>query len=225
MTTLFLIRHAANDYVKDGKLAGRLPGVHLNEEGHKQAEQMAARMNQVKLDAIYSSPLERAVETAEYLSRARGLEIQRRDGLNEIDVGAWQDQKIDDLNKTDEWRMFQVYPSGARPPGGESGRQMQTRVVSEVEAICAEHLEGSIAIVSHADTIKAIVAHYAGLPLDLFQRLIVSPASVSVIWLGPWGPRVIRFNDAGPLDAIEPPAERRKPKEPDQGKKEGENAG
>lgn len=225
MTTLFLIRHAANDYVKDGKLAGRLPAIHLNEEGHTQAEQMAARMGQVKLDAIYSSPLERAVETAEYLARSRGMEIQRRGGLNEIDIGAWQDQKIDDLNKTDEWRMFQIYPSGARPPGGESGRQMQMRVMSEVEAICAEHPEGNVAIVGHADTLKAIVAHYAGIHLDLFQRLIVSPASVSVIWLGPWGPRVIRFNDAGPLDEIKPPAEQQKPKEPDQGKKEGEHAG
>jgi probable phosphoglycerate mutase len=118
--------------------------------------------------------------------------------------------------------MFQVYPSGARPPGGESGRQMQMRVVNEVEAICAEHPEGKVAIVSHADTIKAIVAHYAGIHLDLFQRLVVSPASVSVIWLGPWGPRVIRFNDAGPLDEIESP---QKPKEPDQEKMEGENAG
>jgi probable phosphoglycerate mutase len=222
MTILFLIRHAANDLIKDGKLSGWLSDVHLNEQGHQQAEQMAARMGQVKLDAIYSSPLERTVETAEYLARPRGLEVQKREGLGEIHLGAWEGQKIDDLNKTDEWRMFQVYPSGARPPGGESGRQMQMRVVNEVEAICAEHPEGNVALVSHADTIKAIVAHYAGIHLDLFQRLIVSPASVSVIWIGSWGPRVIRFNDAGPLNEIEPP---HKPKEPDQEKKEGENAG
>jgi len=205
MTALFLIRHAANDFVKDGKMAGWLPDVHLNDEGRQQAEQMAARMDKIVLDAIYSSPLERAVETAEYLARPRGLEIQRRENLGEIRVGAWEGQKIEDLNKTDEWRMFQVYPSGAPLPGGENGRQMQMRAVSEVESICAAHPEGSVAIVSHADTVKAIVAHYAGIHLDLFQRLVVSPASVTVLWLGPWGPRVVRLNDAGPLDELKPP--------------------
>jgi probable phosphoglycerate mutase len=226
MTTLFLIRHAANDLIKDGKLAGWLSDVHINDEGHKQAEQMTARMDKVKLDAIYSSPLERAVETAEYLARPRGLEIQKREGLGEIRLGTWEGQKIDDLNKTDEWRMFQIYPSGARPPGGETGRQMQMRVVDEVESICAAHPEGNVAIVSHADTIKATVAHYAGVHLDLFQRMVVSPASVTVIWIGPCGPRLVRFNDAGPLEDIKPPAERRKPsEESDQEKKEGENAG
>jgi len=205
MTTLFMIRHAANDFVQDGKLAGRLPDVHLNDQGRQQAEQMAVRMAKVKLDAIYSSPLERAVETAEYIARPRELAIQTRDGLNEIDCGTWTSQKIDDLNKTDEWRMFQVYPSGARMPQGETGSQMQTRAVREVQALCAAHPEGSLAIVSHADVIKALVAHYAGVHLDLFQRLIVSPASVTVIWTGPWGPRLIRFNDAGPLEDIQPP--------------------
>jgi probable phosphomutase (TIGR03848 family) len=205
MTALFLIRHAANDFVKEGKMAGWLPDVHLNDEGRQQAEQMAARMDKIVLDAIYSSPLERAVETAEYLARPRGLEIQRRESLGEIRVGAWEGQKIEDLNKTDEWRMFQVYPSGAPLPSGENGRQMQMRAVGEVESICAAHPEGSVAIVSHADTVKAIVAHYAGIHLDLFQRLVVSPASVTVLWLGPWGPRVVRLNDAGPLDELKPP--------------------
>jgi probable phosphoglycerate mutase len=163
------------------------------------------------------------VETAEYLARPRGLPIQKRDGLGEIHMGVWEGQKVDDLSKTDEWRMFQLYPSGARPPQGETARQVQMRAVGEVEAVCAAHPEGTIAIVSHADTLKAIVTHYAGIHLDLFQRLIVSPASVTVIWIGSWGPRLIRLNDAGPLEDIEPP---QKPAEKaDQEKKEGENAG
>jgi probable phosphoglycerate mutase len=185
---------------------------------------MAARMGKVKLDAIYSSPLERAVETAEYLARPRGLEIQRREGLGELHVGAWEGQEIEELNKTDEWHMFQFYPSGTRPPGGETGREMQMRAVREVEAICAAHPDGAVAIVSHSDPIKAIVAHYAGIHLDLFQRLTISPASVTVLWIGPHGPRLVRLNDAGPLDDIKPP----KPAEESnhQGKeKEGENAG
>jgi probable phosphomutase (TIGR03848 family) len=205
MTVLFLIRHAANDFVKDGILAGRLPDVHINGDGHQQAEQMAARMDKVKLDAIYSSPLERAVETAEYLARPRELEIQRREGLGEIHVGAWEGQKIEELNKTAEWRMFQFYPSGTRPPGGETGHEMQMRTVNEVERICATHPDGAIAIVSHSDPIKAIVAHYAGIHLDLFQRLIISPASVTVLWIGPHGPCLVRLNDTGPLDEIKPP--------------------
>ena len=205
MTALFLIRHAANDFVKDGKMAGWTPDVHINDEGRQQAEQMAARMDKVVLDAIYSSPLERAVETAEYLARPRGLEVQQRKDLGEIHVGAWEGQKIEDLNKTDEWRMFQVYPSGTRPPGGETARQTQMRAVGEIEFICAMHPEGTVAIVSHADTIKAIVAHYAGIHLDLFQRLVVSPASVTVLWIGPWGPRVVRLNDAEPLHDLKPP--------------------
>lgn len=222
MTTLLLIRHAANDFIQDGKLAGWLPDVHLNGQGHQQAEQLAARMEKVELDAIYSSPLERAAQTAKYLAQPRGLEVQQREGLGEIHIGAWEGQKIEDLNKTDEWRMFQVYPSGARPPGGETGREMQMRVVDEVESICAAHPQGTVAIVSHADTIKAIVAHYAGIHLDLFQRLVVSPASVTVLWVGLWGPRLVRFNDAGPLDEIKPP---QKPvEEPNDQGKEVKNA-
>ena len=221
MTALFLIRHAANNFTQEEKLAGWLPGVHLNDEGHQQAGQMATRMDKVKLDAIYSSPLERAVETAEYLARPRGLEIQPREGLGEIRMGQWEGQKIDDLNKSDEWRMFQFYPSGMRPPGGETARQVQMRAVNEIEAICAAHPEGSIAIVSHADTLKAILAHYAGIHLDLFQRLVISPASVSVIWIDPHGPRLVRLNDAGPLDELKPP----KPPEKSGGQeKEAEHA-
>ena len=221
MTALFLIRHAANNFTQEEKLAGWLPGVHLNEQGHQQAGQMAVRMDKVKLDAIYSSPLERAVETAEYLAKPRGLEIQPREGLGEIRLGQWEGQKIDDLNKSDEWRLFQFYPSGARPPGGESGRQVQMRALDEIEAICAAHPEGSVAIVSHADTIKAIVAHYAGVHLDLFQRIVISPASVSVIWIGPQGPRLVRLNDAGPLDELKPP---KSPEKSDSREKEAEHA-
>ena len=115
MTALFLIRHAANNFTQEEKLAGWLPGVHLNDEGHQQAGQMAARMDKVKLDAIYSSPLERAVETAEYLAKPRGLEIQSREGLGEIRMGQWEGQKIDDLNKSDEWRHVPVLSERRAP--------------------------------------------------------------------------------------------------------------
>lgn len=222
MTILFLIRHASNDFVQEGKLAGWLPDVHINDEGRQQAEQMAAKMSQVRLDAIYSSPLERAVETAEYLARPREMQVLPRAGLGELRIGAWEDRKIEELNQTDEWRMYHIYPSGARPPDGETARELQTRAVDQAEAICAAHPEGTVAIVSHADTIAAIVAHYAGIHLDLFQRLIVSPASVTVLWIGPWGPRLLRFNDAGPLEGIKPPSPPvRKPDDPG---KEAKNA-
>ncbi len=225
MTVLFLIRHAANDFVKEGKLAGWLPDVHINEEGRQQAEQLAARLEKVKLDAIYSSPLERAIETAEYLARPRELEIQVCPGLGELHLGAWEGHKIEELAKSDDWRKFQIYPSGSRPPNGETGREMQMRAVSEIEAICNAHPEGIVAVVSHSDPIKAIVAHYSGMHLDLFQRLVVSPASATVFLIGPWGPRLVRFNDAGPIDEIKPPQKPEQPSEqPEDPGKETEHA-
>lgn len=222
MTTLYLVRHAANNLIHEGRLAGWLPDVHINEEGHQQAEQMAKRMEKVVLDAIYASPLERAIETAEYLARPRGIEIIRREGLGEIKLGEWEGGKIEELAKTDAWRLFQILPSGSRPPGGEQGRQLQARAVDEVETICAAHPDGTVAIVSHADTIKAIIAHYAGIHLDLFQRIVISPASVSVIWMGMWGPRLLRLNDAGPLEQVESPKPAEKPEEKEE--KGAENA-
>ncbi|HEY1014746.1 MAG TPA: MSMEG_4193 family putative phosphomutase [Herpetosiphonaceae bacterium] len=209
MTTFLLIRHATNDMV--GKaLAGWTPEVHLNDEGRGQAERLAERLAKVPLNAIYSSPLERAVETAEPLAKLLGLEIRINPGVGEIQFGEWTGRVMKELADTPTWRHIQQFPSGTRIPGGETLREMQNRVVDALEALRAAHPKDVIAVVAHADVIKAAVAHYLGVHLDLFQRIIISPASVSVIAVSEHGPRVICVNDIGEPPSFpkeEPPAD------------------
>ncbi len=204
MTQLLLIRHATNSSLKDNKLTGWTPGINLNEEGQAQANALVTRLEGVPIAAIYSSPVERAVQTAQALAQTRGLEIQARAGLGEVHIGDWTGKSITELAQTDTWRQFQVYPSLTRLPNGESGQEMQARAIAELDAICVAHPEDTVAIFSHADVIKAIIAYYAGLHLDHFQRLVVSPASISVVWAGPSGARLVRLNDTGRMDDLVP---------------------
>jgi probable phosphoglycerate mutase len=194
-TTLLIVRHALNDWVGD-KLAGWTPDVRLNDKGRAQAEALAGRLAGKPITAIYSSPLERAVETAQIIASPHNLEVQIREGVGEVRYGEWTGQSLKELAKEDAWRVVQFYPSGARFPGGEAIREMQARAVAELDAIVAAHPSEIVLVVSHADVIKAALAHYAGLHLDLFQRLVVSPASLSVVAFTPMGPRLISLNDA-----------------------------
>jgi probable phosphomutase (TIGR03848 family) len=206
MTQILLIRHAVNDVMKAKKLAGWLPDVHLNEEGRQQATSLVDRLRDVPLNAIYASPLDRTRETAEPLAQQRGLEVFVRDELGEVRYGDWTGQSLEELSKQDAWKIVQMYPSGMRFPGGEAIREMQARVVGALESLAADHPRQIVAVFSHADVIKAALAHYLGVHLDLFQRIVIDPASVSVLGLSPWGPRVLRVNDAGPLK-LEPEKE------------------
>lgn len=207
MTQLLLIRHAVNDVMKTKKLAGRMPGVSLNEEGRQQALAVADRLRHLEIKAIYASPLERTQETAAPLAQALGLEVQAREGLVEVEYGDWTNQSLEELAKLDAWKIVQMYPSGMRFPGGETLRAMQARIVDELHAIAADHPRDIVAIFSHADVIKAALAHFLGVHLDLFQRMSIDPTSVSVIALSPYGPRVLRINDDGPL-RLEPEKEK-----------------
>ena len=201
MTVLLLIRHAQNEWVRTGKLAGWTPEIHLNDEGKKQAALLGQRLAEAKLQAVYSSPLERAVETAEAISQQhRDLEVQIHDGLGEVDFGDWQGKRLRKLARSRLWQVVQNYPSGAQFPNGESFRQMQFRVVNALEEIAGQHPRGTIAAVAHSDVIKAVMAHYLGMHLDLFQRLIIAPASISIVALGRMGPRIFRLNDTAHLD-------------------------
>jgi probable phosphomutase (TIGR03848 family) len=200
MTVMILIRHATNDMV--GKaLAGWTPGVHLNEEGQEQARRLAERLAQAPLAAIYSSVLERAWETAAPLAERLGLEVQQLEDISEIRFGEWTGQEIKALSDTPAWRGIQLFPSGTRIPGGETLLEMQGRVVAALERLRQAHPKQVIAVFSHADVIKAAVAHYAGIHLDLFQRIVISPASLSIIVVTEHGPRIICVNDTG-----EPPS-------------------
>lgn len=193
MMNLLMIRHAENDWVGE-RLAGWTPDVHLNEEGRDQAAALAQRLAKVPLSAIYSSPLERTLETAQPLAEVHDLIVQVREGLGETRFGEWTGRDLKDLQKEELWPVVQVYPGGARFPGGESLREVQARLVAELDTIRDAHPGEIVAVVSHSDPIKLAAAHYAGLPLDLFQRLTISPASVTAFSFTRYGPRFICLN-------------------------------
>lgn len=199
MTEILLIRHAVNDFVKTGRLAGWTPGVHLNDEGRQQAEALAQRLDGLPIHAIYSSPLDRAVETAEPLARLRGLPIRILEGVGEVRYGDWTGGVIEELAKHELWHGVQFFPSSTRFPNGETIGEMQARAVGQCEALRVAHADEIVAVVSHADVIKAVIAHYVGMHLDLFQRLIVAPASVTWLHLGKGGPRLVVMNDTGTI--------------------------
>jgi probable phosphomutase (TIGR03848 family) len=198
MTRLILIRHGHTDWA-DKKLAGWLPDVHLNELGFQQAEALVERLKPIGLAAIYSSPLDRTLETAQPLAKARDLRIFKTTGLGEVRYGDWQGQSLKMLARKKEWRIVQIAPGAFRFPNGESLRETQHRAVAAVEKIAAAHPKEAVALFSHSDVIKVIVAYYSGIALDNFQRISISPASISVIDLGPFGARIHRLNDTGPF--------------------------
>jgi len=195
MPTILLIRHGENDYTKKGILPGRMPGVHLNDKGRAQAQALAEKLAQAPIKAVYSSPLERAVETAEPIAAALGLEAAIRTGLIETDCGEWQGKSHKSLRRLKAWRMVQSTPSLFRFPGGESFAESQGRVVAEVESLRLQHEEKDLFVcVSHGDPIRLAVAYYLGLPLDHFQRLFASPASISALYVGDAGSRLLTLN-------------------------------
>jgi probable phosphoglycerate mutase len=198
MTTVLLVRHGQNDFVGKHRLAGWLPGVHLNELGLAQAEAVAASLADVKLQAVYASPLERTMETANPIAEAQGLKVQVRPGLGELRLGKWEGRSLKSLRRLKLWQRVQNAPSRARFPGGESFAEAQARIVGELDTLINQHRskKAVIACVSHADMIKLAVAHYVGLPLDLFQRLVVQPGSVSVLAFHGEHTMLVKLNDA-----------------------------
>ncbi len=195
MPLLLMIRHGENEFVKKGKLAGRLNGVHLNEKGQKQAEALAQNLGDSPIKAVYSSPLERALETAEPIANKLGLSVISREGLTEIDIGEWQGMTVKSLNKLKLWKNVQSCPARTRFPGGETFAEAQFRICQEIETISALHEEKDVIVcVSHADPIKLATAFYIGLPLDLFQRLHISPGSLTVLQFGKTSANLLMMN-------------------------------
>ncbi|MEO7911465.1 MAG: MSMEG_4193 family putative phosphomutase [Roseiflexaceae bacterium] len=210
MTLLLLIRHGANDWVH-GRLAGWTPGVHLNDDGRSQAAATAARLAPLPIDAIYTSPLDRTVETAQAIAGPRGMPLRLVEGLGEVKYGEWQGAELKELYKHELWPGVQFYPSGTRFPGGETLGEAQMRMVATLDGLRAQHPKGIFAVVSHADIIKLALAYYVGMHMDLFQRLEISPCSVSAIFFTPMGPRLLAYNDTGSLEHLKP-----KPEQPKQ---------
>jgi probable phosphomutase (TIGR03848 family) len=204
MTHILLIRHAANDFVKTGKLAGWTPEVHLNDEGRAQAEALGKRLADTPIQYLYASPLERTVETAEAIRQHHPqLEIRQTRELGEVDYGDWQGMSIAALQTRKMWHVVQEYPSRAYFPNGETMRGVQMRAVNAIEELAAAHPGELIAVVSHADLIKMILAHFLGMHLDNFQRIVVSPASISSLMLGYGRPYVATMNDVAHIIQME----------------------
>ncbi len=180
--TILLIRHATNPNVGKG-LTGWLPGVSLDASGRKQAEQLTARLEHVPLEAIYSSPLERAIETAEPTARLRNREIVQDPDLGEIHFGEWQGKSFAEIEAHESWSRFNSFRSSTRAPGGELMLEAQARMVRALCGIAARHAGGTVAVFSHGDAIKAALMHFLGIPLDFHLRLEILPASITVVEL------------------------------------------
>jgi len=204
MALLLLIRHGENEFVKTGKLPGHLPGIHLNERGQKQAQALGEALKDVPLKAIYSSPLERAMETAEPIATSQQLEIMQEPRLRDANVGKWQGKSLKALRLTNAWKVVQHSPSRFQFPEGESFMDLQTRIVNALENIVKKHNKPKdiIAVVFHADPIKLAVAHFLGLPLDHFQRLSCDTGSVSALYVGEMGANLIKLNQRPPFDFL-----------------------
>jgi len=207
-TLVLLVRHGQTPTT--GKvLPGRAPGLHLSDKGKQQADTVAQRIAALqagkgKVAAVYASPLERTRETAAPIAKALGLPVRRTRGLLEADFGDWTGAELKKLYKLPEWRTVQRNPSGFRFPDGESFTEMQTRICGAVDKLRLAHAGQTVVAVSHADPIKAAVAHAMGTHLDLFQRIVVSPCSVSAILYGVDGPVVLAVNSTGDLAALVP---------------------
>jgi probable phosphoglycerate mutase len=202
---VLLVRHGTTPTT--GKLLpGRAGGLHLSEKGQAQAAAAAERIAALGTppSAVYASPLERARETAAPIARALGLRVRTAPGLLEVDVGDWTEKPLARLARSKEWPTVQRWPQGFRFPGGESFAEMSLRSMDAVLALVADHPGQTIVAVSHADPIKAIVAAAAGVPLDLMQRLVISPCSITALVFSPAGPLVLCVNSTGTLGELVP---------------------
>jgi probable phosphoglycerate mutase len=202
-TLILLVRHGVTP-TTGRVLPGRAPGLHLTDAGRAQAERVAERLAGLSVRAIYSSPLERACETAEPTAARTGREVNHDDGLLECDFGDWTGAALVDVAALPEWQTVQHSPSTFRFPNGESFTEMQARIVGSLEALRSAHVGGVVVCFSHADPIKAAVAHVLGTPLDLFQRIVISPGSVSAIsFVEGQAPAVLMVNSTSePLSGL-----------------------
>lgn len=193
-TTVYLVRHAAHDRV-DSVLCGRMPGVGLGEDGRWQAEALARHFGRKAVDAVWTSPVQRARETAEPIAAGLGLIAWDSDALCEIDFGAWTGRDFAVLRDDPRWRRWNEARGSERPPGGESMAEAQARAMGELERAREEHPDGGVVLVSHGDVIKSMVAGVLGLPLDAHARFDIAPASVSALAVWEGGGKVLRMNE------------------------------
>lgn len=193
MTTFYLVRHGVTSHTGH-RLTGWMDGVSLNDEGRAQAERAADSLADVSFEAIYSSPIDRTRETAEIVAKPHGMKVRTSKGIGEVGYGAWTGRPLKVLARTKIWATLQRWPSSVRFPEGDTLREVQVRAVEELERLRTRHPRGNVCVVSHADTIKLALAHYMGIHIDLFQRILIAPASVSVLNVGTYGPQILSLN-------------------------------
>jgi broad specificity phosphatase PhoE len=198
MSLFYLIRHGEHDWLKRG-IAGRVPEVHLNAVGREQAEELALRLKGIRFDGIFSSPMERAVETAEPLAKDLGLELQIAPEITELDFGEWNGKTFEELNRDARWAKWNRERSTYRIPGGESMSEVQGRVVGFMTRLHEEKRDGTFALFSHGDAIRAGLCYWLGMPMDLLPRLHMDTASVSILKLDEGGPQIVVVNHRGAL--------------------------
>lgn len=194
IATILLVRHAAHQHL--GRvLSGRGGDVPLSPVGVSQARALADRLKDEPIDAVHASALRRARETAQALSKARAIEIEVADALNEIDFGEWTGRRFDDLTGDPRWEEWNTHRATATPPGGEPMAAVQERVLAYLRNIARRASGSVIAVVSHADVIRAAVAGILGLSLDRVLSFDIDPASVTRVDAGDWGERVVSLNE------------------------------
>jgi probable phosphomutase (TIGR03848 family) len=195
MARFLLIRHGEHR-AGAGVLVGRTDGVGLSETGRGQAAGLIERVGGLPIRAVYSSPVQRCRETAAPLAGHLGVEVRAAAGLNEVDFGDWTGRAFAELAPLPEWNRWNAHRSVSRAPGGESMVEVQSRVVAEIVHLSQQHGEDEpVALFSHGDVIRAAMAHFLGVPLDLFLRIEISLASVSVVELGESPVRVLAVNN------------------------------
>jgi probable phosphoglycerate mutase len=185
MTTVLLVRHGMTDAVGH-RIVGWTPGVGLNGLGVEQAAKLGAELACTELDAIYSSPLERAMLTAEAIRAHQRCAITQREGLGEVHFGEWTGQTLEELDSDERWRRWNSIRTTARAPGGETMLAVQRRMLDELSLAQEQYPEGTVALVSHADPIRSLLVYLLGMSMDVFLRLRVDPASVSIVRVTGW---------------------------------------
>jgi probable phosphomutase (TIGR03848 family) len=193
MTDFYLVRHGVTTHTGH-RITGWLPGVSLSDDGRTEAEAAAETLAAVPLKAVFSSPIDRTLETAKIIAGRHRIEVTVSEALGEVRYGRWTNRSIKALARTKLWNQVQRWPSGVRFPEGESLREVQERGVGEVERIRSLYPRSPVCCVSHADTIRLIAAHYLGVHIDLFHRIVIGPASITVVSVGQEGPRVLAVN-------------------------------
>jgi len=185
MTTFYLIRHGSNDFFNH-TLVGRTPGVHLNDAGNREADELARALAGENIQKILTSPMERCRETAAPLSEKIKIPVEISNALIEVDFGDWTGKKFKDLDASEDWRRWNTFRSGNRVPKGEGMLQIQQRMVGLVLDLHRDFRGQRIALFSHGEPLRAALIYFLGAPLECIRRIDISPASVTILQLSDW---------------------------------------